>query len=314
MELMSHILERYLRMFPTNHEPSGTFIWSLGHSYATETGKWPEAFVQDTYDLLSLTYRKCIAGMECFSSDAGWGCMIRSMQTMLANCLRRVQPSLPVHKILHYFADEANAYLSLHQFVDAGHTLCNITPGNWFGPATVSHCAAHLCSTHPQVGLNVCVSHDGAIMYRDQLRNTPYPRLLLFTLRLGIDTIHTSYYEQLCHVLTIPQAIGIVGGRPRAAHYFYACQSQWFFYLDPHTTQTAHTFDNPAPNSSFHVTTLRRLRINELDPCMVLGFAITSEECQTDFEQRIVKLDKLVHIADTMPDNDSVDEDSVWEF
>ncbi len=45
------------------------------------------------------------------------------------------------------------------------------------------------------------------------------------------------YFPQLQEVMTYPQSVGIVGGRPGSSLYFLGFQGQHLLYLDPHHVQ-----------------------------------------------------------------------------
>jgi cysteine protease ATG4 len=60
------------------------------------------------------------------------------------------------------------------------------------------------------------------------------PLLLLLVLLLQVDE---RYLPQLAAVLTFPQSVGIVGGRPGASLYFLGAQGSAVLYLDPHEVQ-----------------------------------------------------------------------------
>ena len=49
--------------------------------------------------------------------------------------------------------------------------------------------------------------------------------------------MNERYIPQLQQVLTWPQSIGIVGGRPSSSLYFVGCQDDQVIYLDPHQAQ-----------------------------------------------------------------------------
>lgn len=298
---MARFLERYLHFAPTNTEPPGTLIWFLGHSYKIEDSQWPEKFLYDSFSLITITYRSGIEGLENMTSDTGWGCMIRSTQTLLANCLRICYPEKQLKEILALFADEPSAPFSIHQFVTMGKTLCDINPGQWFGPTTSCSCVARLSDQNPDVPLHVYVARNGNAIYRDQLSRVSFPVLLLIPTRLGIDSINESYYDQLLQVFEIRSFVGITGGRPRSAHYFYARQNQYFFYLDPHCTHFAHTTTQPASEETFHSATLRRVAIQDLDPCMIFGFLIRDEEEWHSFEANQKNFADIVQIFDSEP-------------
>jgi cysteine protease ATG4 len=102
-------------------------------------------------------------GGEGFSSDVGWGCMIRSAQSVLANALITLhlgRGGIPFElavdilewringtelnmkhvEILSWFADDPPAPFSIHKFVKHGEVSCAKSPGEWFGPAAASRC------------------------------------------------------------------------------------------------------------------------------------------------------------------------------
>ncbi|MBE3046409.1 cysteine protease ATG4 [Candidatus Bathyarchaeota archaeon] len=73
-------------------------------------------------------------------------------------------------------------------------------------------------------------------------------------------------------------------GRPASSHYFIGAQGNTLFYLDPHHTRPALPH-HPDPLScteeevdSCHTRRLRRLNLSEMDPSMLIGFLIRSED------------------------------------
>lgn len=82
-----------------------------------------------------------------FTSDTGWGCMIRSGQSLLANSLAllklgrdwRVGQKEQEHReLLSLFTDTPNAPYSIHKFVEHGAQACGKHPGEWFGPSATA--------------------------------------------------------------------------------------------------------------------------------------------------------------------------------
>jgi len=151
---------------------------------------WPGAFLDDFEARIWLTYRsnfpiipksqdpKALSSMSIavrfrstlvepagFTSDTGWGCMIRSGQSLLANALvmlrlgrgkiifcqldgwsltilgwRRGMQDVEERKIISLFADDPKAPYSIHKFVEHGATACGKYPGEWFGPSATARC------------------------------------------------------------------------------------------------------------------------------------------------------------------------------
>ena len=61
--------------------------------------------------------------------------------------------------------------------------------------------------------------------------------ILIIPVRLGVDKLHESYVEPLSKLFTMPQTLGIFGGRPRQSLYFVGMQGQDVLFLDPHVVQ-----------------------------------------------------------------------------
>jgi cysteine protease ATG4 len=155
----------------------------------SEDGGFPPAFLDDFESRVWMTYRssfpmiqrssdpKATADMSLsvrlrsrlepsgFTSDTGWGCMIRSGQSVLANSLvmvrlgrgkpysyprrartkcyidwRRGSSIQEERKVVSLFADDPKAPYSIHKFVEHGAAACGKYPGQWFGPSATAHC------------------------------------------------------------------------------------------------------------------------------------------------------------------------------
>ncbi|KAG9192397.1 cysteine protease ATG4 [Alternaria panax] len=258
-------------------------------------GNWPSAFLDDFESRIWMTYRsgftaiqksqdpKATSAMSFrvrmqnlaspgFTSDTGFGCMIRSGQCILANALQilrlgrdwryQEKPDEKQHKeILSLFADDPQAPFSIHRFVEHGAAVCGKYPGEWFGPSAAARCIQDLVHKYREAGLRVYVSGDGADVYEDKLKQIAMeddgewqPTLILVGTRLGIDKITPVYWEALKASLQMKQSIGIAGGRPSASHYFVATQANNFFYLDPHSTRPILPYRPPSASTENETT------------------------------------------------------------
>lgn len=154
---------------------------------------WPESFVSDFESRIWMTYRSNfdpiprhqnhdassnmtlgvrlrsqLMDSQGFTSDTGWGCMIRSGQSLLANSLfilllgrgiihcpqrqghrlfadthsdwRRGAKTEDESRLLSLFADSRHAPFSIHRFVKHGAECCGKYPGEWFGPSATALC------------------------------------------------------------------------------------------------------------------------------------------------------------------------------
>ncbi|KAJ9611650.1 Cysteine protease atg4 [Cladophialophora chaetospira] len=189
---------------------------------------WPIPFLDDFESRIWMTYRsnftpiarshetesstglswsvrlRNLTEREGFSSDTGWGCMIRSGQSLLANALimlhlgrdwrrpgthtsRTTSPPPPSTdpstetlpstirtepSILSLFADSPSAPFSIHRFVHHGATSCGKHPGQWFGPSATASCIQALSADCASAaGLRVYVTPSASEVYEDKFRS-----------------------------------------------------------------------------------------------------------------------------------------------
>ncbi|KAF9309531.1 Cysteine protease atg4, partial [Linnemannia elongata] len=129
-------------------------IYLMGKLYPPSPTQWTDFQRDFTSGLIWCTYRHSYPPIKpsTFTTDVGWGCMLRSGQGLLANALaiqfmgrgwNRPVPGDPMWdiyvRILSWFLDDMNARspFSVHRIALLGKQLGkNI--GEWFGPSTTS--------------------------------------------------------------------------------------------------------------------------------------------------------------------------------
>ncbi|OOF98474.1 hypothetical protein ASPCADRAFT_161938 [Aspergillus carbonarius ITEM 5010] len=327
--------------------------WQNGQTARTRTTTdhaWPESFLLDFESKIWMTYRSNfppIPKLECgdmtasmtlgvrlrshlvdtqgFTSDTGWGCMIRSGQSLLANAMsilllgrgwRRGENLEEEAQLLSLFADVPSAPFSIHRFVTHGAESCGKYPGEWFGPSATAKCIDRALSSqceHPM--LRVYVTNDTSEVYQDKFmsvaRNNSgvfQPTLILLGTRLGINHITPVYWDGLKAALQFPQSVGIAGGRPSASHYFVGAQGSHLFYLDPHYTRPAFPDREQGVSYSkeevdtYHTRRLRRIHLKDMDPSMLIGFLIRNQEDWYDWINRLQAVDgrPIIHVLNKM--------------
>jgi len=114
--------------------------------------------------------------------------------------------------------------------------------------------------------------------------------LLFIPLRLGLNSFQTETYGQsLCHIFSLSSSVGILGGSPRHALWFYASsfptitttttttttttmdtnfKAKWYG-LDPHTIQPALSSSSSPPQPCYKPC---EVDLHKIDPSMALGF------------------------------------------
>jgi cysteine protease ATG4 len=354
----------------------------------------------DESSLFWFTYRCDFPEIAPYNitSDAGWGCMLRSAQMLLGQALRlhyksrdwKPQHSLSrrrqdpfVRSMLTWFADFPSSssdfsVYSLHNMVAAGLAKYDKLPGEWYGPGTACYVLRDLVQMHERQQatgkvnvdnkiFRVHVASQGAV-YRDTIqelmtrdaralfeeekkkkakeRPPAHPLdqqwedelvesvdsvewdtalLLLIPLRLGLKSFNEEYVRAVAHTFSLPQSVGVLGGRPRGARWFYGALSDGskILGLDPHTVQNAPRRRTARVNGkssqvvelsddymrSVHTTYPEVFSLLKMDPSIALGFYCRN---QADLDKLLVSLKswheknadspELFTVAEAVPD------------
>ena len=305
------------------------------------------------------------------TSDAGWGCMLRSAQMLLGHTLRihfkskhwkpptslaKCQEDTFVQGLMTWFADfpsKTESVYSLHNMVAAGFAKYETLPGEWYGPKTACYVLRDLVTLHHQTQpslFRVHVSSEGTV-YRDTVHalmtkdskqraeerqklqsakltatplhpldpSIPPPSkqepdslewdtslLLLVPLRLGLDKFNEDYVESLAKSFWLPQSVGILGGRPRGARWFYGAYADGtkILGLDPHTVQAApqrKQLNNKTVVDlsdeyirSVHTSYPEVFPLIRMDPSLAIGFYCRDKKEFADLEASLKEL-KAAH-------------------
>ncbi|KAL7979975.1 hypothetical protein Chor_004444 [Crotalus horridus] len=302
----------YLEELPETDEPA----WILGRQHHLKTEK--SKLLSDIGSRLWFTYRRKFSpiGGTGPSSDAGWGCMLRCGQMMLAQALicrhlgrdwqweeYRKQPE-EYKKILCCFLDRKDCCYSIHQMVMEQRLSCSASVAKlalfdeWNSLAVyvsmdntvVIEDIKKMCGVPPQ---GCPRSHSSSLSYRSSVNPAKTsgapccswkPLLLIVPLRLGINHINPVYVDAFKECFKMPQSLGALGGKPNNAYYFIGFLGNELIYLDPHTTQVFVDSDEngAVDDHSFHCQQPpQRMKIMNLDPSVALvsiGFFCKEEK------------------------------------
>eukprot|EP00731_Ephydatia_muelleri_P017974 Em0011g14a len=286
-------------------------IWLLGVLYHPDReGPAPHAGLEgvpkhvidatEHFQSLSwMTYRTNFPplynGPTAFTTDCGWGCMIRSGQMLLATALHfhtglknwrlssgdRDAEAMVKHKqILSCFLDSPDNPFSLHALMDYASKLGDHKPGDWFGPSQVAvlikeALKGQLEKTQLSNTLSAYVAHDCTVyigdiekLFEDGKRSV----LLLVPIRLGSDVFNRIYIPCVKSILTLEQCVGIIGGKPKHSVYFVGHQDDNLIHLDPHFSQPSSSPLSSVNLQSYHCLTIRKLPASKMDPSCTVGF------------------------------------------
>jgi len=275
-------------------------------------------------------------------SDQGWGCMLRCGQMMLAESFLRyylgrdfrwdaVNNGNPLYwKILNYFRDDKLAPYSVQQIATMGVSE-GIAIGKWFGPNTIIQVLNKLSVYDDSNHLRFCIAMDNCVFIDEihEMQKTCHklkcarhpkkvchdwnPLLLVIPLRLGLNEFNETYKEPLKKCFELDQTVGMIGGKPYSAYYFYGYADDDLLYLDPHEVQNYETnLLEDMKDASYHCKTMWKLKFCNLDPSIALGFLCKNKE---DFENLMSSLrtinsksddsSSMFEIYDTRPKYDA---------
>lgn len=283
--------------------------------YDTSDDDKREAFLQDFRSRIQLTYRKGLStplklvGGQEITSDAGWGCMLRVTQMMLAQCFvdfvlgrdwryeasRDLAPGSAYLELVSCFLDIPNAPFSLHSFVGTGQRLLGKEPSAWFGPTSAARTAGHLfeaaVNTDSETSLvpsflrrlGCVVFEDGAIYKNRVLEHFSCncsAVIVLVCRRLGLESFNlTEYRAGVESCFELPQFQGLASGNSaNSAHFFVGTHDDCLLYLDPHTVQPALESPEHIMASGLQAVRPIPLRWTRLNPSVCLGFLVKSPE------------------------------------
>jgi len=323
------------------HKFSSSDAWVSGKKYviegsAEEKGIVVEQILTDIKSNFWISYREGFAPLlnTSYTSDAGWGCMARTAQMMVAMALKRhylartffydeneidIKHNTLVSLFCDYPADMCP--LSLHNLLTHAHCF-NKPVGSWFAPSEACH-LVHKCISSSSFQNKI---HDlGSVVFTDgtvflnklkELFEIHRSLLLLIPLRLGLQEINHGYLPVLRRWMENEYCLGFIGGKPRKSLYFYGYQDERLFYLDPHFTQS--TIDIGKKNletKTYHFEQCLSMHETELDPSLALGFYIPSIECLGEFWslcQHITENSNLpvLHFQERQPDYSDWDYDT----
>jgi cysteine protease ATG4 len=242
---------------------------------------------------LLLTYRTGFAPLprSSVTSDKGWGCLIRTVQMMLARCIRMHCPADVVDDVTirSWFRDidDPSAPFSIHHLVRAVLTGNNCFEPEFWAPslgceAVRGAVAFAVARKLFRPSLNVFVAQGASIPNPDVVFRLDEmgPMLLLVPVRVGVrNCINQLAYQSIQYLLRAPGALGVVGGVPRRSYFIVGTTGQRLVYLDPHIlTQPAFTSEDKIGQFHEVADDVQTVAWNRIDTSLLFGFYVTKQE------------------------------------
>ncbi|CAD7699743.1 unnamed protein product [Ostreobium quekettii] len=341
---------------------SGAPLVLLGETYQGDaaSSELPsdvaDAVLADFASRLWMSYRSGFPaiGDGDLTTDAGWGCTLRSGQMLVAQALVRhalgrqwrwepgqSSPSELAEVAALFWDHPGEGHpLGLHGLCAKGGRH-GVVAGRWLGPWALCNVLAEIVNSSRPLGLRVvlvsepgggapfvnrerlgeyCALFEGAERQEGDKKASEPPGVgkgegkgvkgdlgdetpggglqeggragvvVLVALMLGVNKVNPAYLPQLKEVMTWPQSLGIVGGRPSASLYFVGHQEEEVIYLDPHEVQPVAS--NPGDASSYQCRVLRHMPIGAIDPSLAIGFYCRTPGEMEDLVDRIQGLEE----------------------
>jgi cysteine protease ATG4 len=281
-------------------------VWLLGQYYPNgmeKANQLESSFFLDHNSRIWITYRYSFEPIlpSNYTSDLGWGCMLRSGQMLLANALIyhflgrdwriNIREKYETYKkLIGWFMDFPEKPFSIHKIATLGQKYDKAI-GEWFGPNIISQVLKNAVEEFSECNniISICVSVDQSI-YKDEIlkvtNNWKKALVLLLPIRLGIKNLNPLYYDDLKKYFQFPQCIGIGGGKPKSSLYLIGNDENDIIYLDPHIIKTAlprKVEYNDDDYLSYRCSTIQTINISSLDPSMTIGFYFSNEGDFNDF-------------------------------
>ncbi|KAI3389663.1 hypothetical protein SNEBB_001376 [Seison nebaliae] len=222
-----------------------------------------------------------------YTTDSGWGCMLRSAQMLLAQAikihLKCTQNEDDLRRVLRLFSDVRDtAPFGIYQLTNVSFKFQNISCGKWHSTLSAAKCLSHALDATALLPNFFISVHDSRI----HLADIPFDKweshknstlLILVSTRLGIECINECYHTSIQSILADSRSVGILGGRPRHSLYFVGFQKQKLIYLDPHICQTSVDMTKKSfPLHSYRTTNARKIPFSSINPSLCFGFVFNS--------------------------------------
>lgn len=258
--------------------------------------------LDDIGSRLLMTYREgfpMIPGSR-YTSDVGWGCMLRSAQMLLAQALLMCTVgrdfrlkhggNSKYNEIIRLFHDteSTESPFSVHNLLRVSSRY-GVKPGTWLGPSiacTALSRAVNIISPHSAYGELVayvaldCLVSKSEIMRVVQATGKSFrPLLILIPLRLGVDKLNQVYVPSLQNIFSYHECVGMIGGKPGHSMYFIGFQGAELIGLDPHICQLVTDLSPDAvARETYKCKSPRKIKFSSVDPSLAIAFVCRSQD------------------------------------
>lgn len=200
--------------------------------------------LEDDEQFIVFTYREGIPKIlptTYFTSDSGWGCMLRVGQMFIANLYFKLQKKTPF-EILTLFNENKPLFFSFPNFTD---TSAKIYPAkkqyDWFSPCECGFIIKELLDNFDST-FRTSICNDNCI-FLNEIVDDRENLVVMVMCRIGLDSPQKEYLDCVLELMKNKHFNSILGGTPKRAHLFIKNIDGHLGFLDPHRTQKVTPFD-----------------------------------------------------------------------
>lgn len=219
-----------------------------------------------------------------YKTDRGWGCCLRSTQSMIAQFilhLYNLYPTLYMKTFSNYLAspsasplslffDTPKAPFSIHNIIANGDST-QLTAGEWAKPSVAAESISNIFHS---LGLNCTIFRD--FLISPKLENVSYPCLLLMPGLFGLNKFDVTFLPLLEAEICMEGSLGFISGKGNSAYYVVGFDDKNFIYFDPHYTKPAFTKESTDDIQSLYSIQPKRIRTDKINPSILIGIMLHS--------------------------------------
>lgn len=253
------------------------------------TGQDPTVFVSSFLrKIMYFSYRNLFQRLPSGgTTDAGWGCLLRSAQMLMSTALLRAASDgkIPLFndwhstentmygKIESLFMDEPNATFGIHRLHEES-CKAGACSNSFLSP---THVAEALVGANNNYNNQCCMSHLHCLRTSCVEKKTVFnligegPVLLLIPVVCGYKTVANNYQNALFEFIRFPCCNGLLIGHKNAGYFAFGHQKRTFLCLDPHYIQKAYSTPSTRGKRKGKCFTCSA---NDIEPSLLISFYI----------------------------------------